>query len=242
MNNRVVVLLVTSVLATTGWTAEKNRASKQESIGVGSGAAIGAIAGGPIGFVIGAAFGGWLGDRFHHEKSERLASEERYTQAQAEVGSLQGRLVGREREVARIASELSTERTAHRNELKQALAIEVFFRTEDSVLDGATEERLVQFAQLIVPIEGALIHLEGHADGRGDEEYNALLSAARASAVRDALIRGGLPAERILLSAEGETHATAEEKDVDGMAMERRVQMWLVDVDDTDRVAQQAQE
>ena len=242
MNKAVVVLLVTGLSATTGWTAEKDRASKQESIGVGSGAVIGAAAGGPIGFVIGAAFGGWLGDRFHHEKSERLASEGRYQEAQVQVDSLKGRLVGSEREVARVASELSTERNTHRSKLQQALAIEVFFRTEDSVLDGATEERLAQFAQLIMPMERTLIHLEGHADGRGNEEYNALLSAARATAVRDALIRGGFAAERIILSAEGESHSIAEDKDVDGMALERRVQMRLIDVDDTHRVAQQAQE
>jgi len=239
MYSKVVVLLVSGLLATTGWTAEKGRASKQEGIGVGSGAVIGAAAGGPIGFVIGAAFGGWLGDRFHHEKTERLASQERYHEAQAEVVSLESLLAGSKREVSRAVSELERERVAHRGELTQALAIEVFFRTEDSALDGATEQRLAQFAQLIMPMEGTLIHLEGHADGRGEAQYNALLSSARASSVRDALISGGLPADRIIVSAVGESHSTAAEQDVDGMALERRVQMRLIDIADAPRVARQ---
>ena len=45
--------------------------SKQESIGVGSGAVIGAVAGGPVGFIIGAAIGAKIGDTMH-QKNERI--------------------------------------------------------------------------------------------------------------------------------------------------------------------------
>jgi outer membrane protein OmpA-like peptidoglycan-associated protein len=237
MRSKVIALVVGSLLATTGWTADKDNASKQETIGLGSGAVIGAAAGGPIGFVVGAAFGGWLGDRFHHEKSGRLTAENRHADAETRAATLETRLSGNERRAARLAADLERERLAHREDLQQALAIEVFFRTEDSALPGDTEERLAQLAQFIAPMDGALIHLEGHADGRGDEQYNAELSAARAGAVRDALVRGGLPAERIVVHAAGETGATAV--DVDGMALERRVQMRVVDIDgDINRVAQ----
>ena len=40
-------------------------ASKEEKVGVGSGAIIGAIAGGPVGFIIGASIGAKLGDTLH---------------------------------------------------------------------------------------------------------------------------------------------------------------------------------
>jgi outer membrane protein OmpA-like peptidoglycan-associated protein len=242
MNKRLIVLAVSGLLATSGWTAEKNRASKQESIGIGSGAAIGAAAGGPVGLVIGAAFGGWLGDRFHHEKTERLAAEERSAQAGEKAGMLERRLSGRDREVAQLEAEIEDARLAHRAELKQALALEVFFRTEESALDAATEERLTELAQFVAPIDGALIRLEGHADSRGTEKYNNELSAARAAAVRDALLRGGLAAERIVVEAAGESHATATEADVDGMALERRVVMEIVDSSDGARVAQHSEE
>lgn len=239
MKYTALVVLSASLAAAPAWSAEKERASKQESIGLGSGAVIGAAAGGPIGFIVGAAFGGWLGDRFHHEKSERLAADARYDDEKVQNVSLRNRLSGSELKVAQIESELSATRSAHRSELQQALAIEVFFRTEDSALSGDTEERLAHLAQFIAPMEGTVIHLEGHADGRGEEKYNAELSAARAGAVRDALLRGGLAPERVVLHAEGESRSTATQEDVDGMALERRVQMRIVDIDaDINRVAQ----
>jgi outer membrane protein OmpA-like peptidoglycan-associated protein len=242
MKSKVIVLLAGSLLATSGWTAERNRAPKEEAIGLGSGAAIGAMAGGPVGFIVGAAFGGWLGDRFHHERSERLAAAERYERTKEEKSSLEGRLADSERRAARVESELTTERIAHREELKKALAVEVLFRTEESGLDPQIEQRLAEIVELIGSMDGTLIRLEGYADARGTEDYNEQLSAARAVAVRDALIRAGMPASRIVLSAAGESTATAPEQDVDGMALERRVQMSIIDVDDASRVAQQSLE
>ena len=56
------------VLALCSQTAAAD-ASKEETIGVGSGAVVGALAGGPVGFIIGAAVGAKLGDNMH-KKSE----------------------------------------------------------------------------------------------------------------------------------------------------------------------------
>lgn len=244
MSKRLSVLLVASVLAANGlmaepgWTKERDRASKEEGIGLGSGALIGAAAGGPIGFVLGAAFGGWLGDRFRHEKTARLAAEDAHQRAEANVMTLNGRMVTSEREIARLASALQSERTAHRNDLEQALGIEVFFRTEQSTLDETTGQRLAELASLVAPLGDTTIHIEGYADKRGKDDYNAALSTARATAVRDAFVTGGVPAERIVVTAQGETLATAEENDADGMALERRVAIRLVD-SKTHRVALQ---
>jgi outer membrane protein OmpA-like peptidoglycan-associated protein len=41
--------------------------------------------------------------------------------------------------------------------------------------------------------------------------------------VRDSLIAGGLPAERIVIRAHGESEAQTPAGDVDGFALERRV-------------------
>jgi outer membrane protein OmpA-like peptidoglycan-associated protein len=242
MRNKVIVLVVGSLLATTGWTGERHRAPKEESIGLGSGAAIGALAGGPVGLIIGAAFGGWLGDRFHHEKSERIASEQRYDEARTQATTLEHELGTTKYQAAAIGAQLETERVAHRRELQQAFTIEVFFRTEDSVVGGEVEERLAKLAELIAPMDGTLIRLEGHTDVRGTEDFNAQLSAERAVAVRDALIRAGMPAERIVLNAAGEGSSTAIEQDADGMALDRRVEMSVVDLTDTSRVARETQD
>jgi outer membrane protein OmpA-like peptidoglycan-associated protein len=238
MRKKLIVLIVGSLLATPAFAAPKNRAPKEESIGVGSGAAIGALAGGPIGFVVGAAFGGWLGDRFHQERSARREADQNAAQASAHAASLEQLLAVSERLVAEKNAELFTQRVAHRRDLQEALSVEVFFRTEEAGVAGATEERLTKLAALVEPMEGAVIRLDGYTDVRGTEAYNSTLSTARAEAVRDALIRGGMPAERVIVTGVGETASTAGELDSDGMALDRRVEMNVVDVDGESRVAE----
>ena len=238
MRKKLIVLIVGSLLATPSFAEPKNRAHKEESIGVGSGAAIGALAGGPIGFVLGAAFGGWLGDRFHQERTARREADEHASQASAHAASLEQLLAVSERLAAEKNAELNSERVAHRRDLQDALSVEVFFRTEEAGVVGATEERLSKLAALIEPMEGAVIRLDGYTDVRGTEAYNSTLSTARAEAVRDALIRGGMPAERVIVTGVGETASTAGELDTDGMALDRRVEMNVVDVDGESRVAE----
>ena len=182
--------------------APKNRAPKEESIGVGSGAAIGALAGGPVGLVLGAAFGGWLGDRFHDERSARRDGRRARRCRRAPTRARSRRCSPRAsaRSPRRTPSSIS-ERVAHRRNLQEALSVEVFFRTEESGVGGTTEERLAKLAALIEPMDGAVIRLEGHTDARGTETFNSTLSTARAEAVREALIRGGMPAERVIVTA-----------------------------------------
>jgi outer membrane protein OmpA-like peptidoglycan-associated protein len=247
---KVIVALIGSLLATSSFAGPKNRAAnaessgshpaKEESIGLGSGAAIGALAGGPVGLVLGAAFGGWIGDRFHNERTARREADERAAQASVHAGSLAQLLAASERVVAEKDAALVGERIAHRRNLQDALSVELFFRTEESGLAGATEERLAKLAALAEPMEGAVIRLEGHADVRGTDTFNTTLSTARAEAVRDALIRGGMPSDRVIVTAAGETGSAAPERDVDGMALDRRVEMSIVDVDGSSRVAELA--
>ncbi len=247
MYSKLVVLLVGSGLATSSFAGERHRAhkaeraAKHESIGLGSGAAIGAMAGGPVGLILGAAFGGWIGDRFHHEHDARLAAEQSGEQERARTKTLEARLAASESAASQAGAEFVAERTQHRRDLEEALSIEVLFRTEDSAIAPPTEEHLAKLVAMVVPLDGAVVRLEGHTDVRGTDRYNNTLAAARADAVRDALIRAGMPAERIVVSAAGKADSQATDKDADGMALDRRVKMSVVGLDDASRVAQSAQ-
>jgi outer membrane protein OmpA-like peptidoglycan-associated protein len=244
MKRTIVVLLAGSLAANTGWAGErthvkKDHPQKEESIGLGSGAAIGALAGGPVGLIIGAAFGGWLGDRFHHERSERAASDKRAGDAQARTESLSRRLSSTEQQLASSEADLESERGAHRVDLERAVALDVHFRTEDSAIDAGDEQRLAELASFIAPLDGTVIRLDGHADVRGTQKYNDALSVTRAESVRDALVRAGMPAERIVVTGEGSADATAPGEDVDGMAFDRRVAVTVLGLDDAGRVARE---
>jgi outer membrane protein OmpA-like peptidoglycan-associated protein len=255
MYRKLIVLGLGVALATSASAGERHRlhkaeraakrearAAQHESIGLGSGAAIGAMAGGPVGLILGAAFGGWIGDRFHHEHDARLKAEETSELALARTKTLETRLAASEAAAAQAGAALNGERAQHRRDLEEALSLDVMFRTEESAIAPSTEEHLAKVVALIMPLDGAVIRLEGHTDVRGTASYNDALATARADTVRDALIRAGMPAERILVSAVGKTDSQATEKDADGMALDRRVKMSVVGLDDTSRVAQSAKE
>ncbi|MEQ1567694.1 MAG: OmpA family protein [Myxococcota bacterium] len=69
------------------------------------------------------------------------------------------------------------------------------------------------------------LRIEGHADERGEESYNLVLSKARAAAVRDYLVRHGVSANR--LRSEGYGEMLAEGADPDGLAQSRRVDLFV---------------
>ena len=69
------------------------------------------------------------------------------------------------------------------------------------------------------------LRLVGHADPRGDEEYNMGLGQRRASSVASFLIDKGLPEARVETSSRGEMDATGS--DESGWAQDRRVDIKL---------------
>jgi outer membrane protein OmpA-like peptidoglycan-associated protein len=239
MMKQLAAVTIATLIAAPAWTAEKNSAPKEEKIGIGSGAAIGAMAGGPVGLVLGAAFGGWLGDKFHSERAERQDYAQRYANANAAVQSLEALLRGSERELSSLRTELSAEQRNFRDALEEALEVEVYFRTAQSTLDQVVEQRLTQIVGLINEIDDFTMVVEGHSDSRGDAEYNDQLSAERAAAVRDVLLRAGISPTRITTRAAGETGSRAAENDLDALALERRVNVTIVHPDSRNRVAQQ---
>lgn len=241
MFRQLIVLSAACAVTTTGWTQEKEGASKQEAMGVGSGAVIGAAAGGPVGFVLGAALGGWLGDRFHDERAQRESAEAAHARAQAELGELESVLARNKREIDRLESRLLAQQREHRSALQEALNLQVYFRTAETRLDDGAAERLARIGELIGPMDEVVVLLEGHADPRGDEAYNESLSAERAEAVREIFVGAGVPAERIAVSAEGENQSSAEDGDVDALALERRVDIRIAGSDGSrERVARRS--
>jgi len=193
-------------------------ASREEKVGVGSGATIGAIAGGPIGFLIGAAIGAKLGDTMHkkNESIDTLSSN---------FDSVNGEL-NRVRQVAR--PELVSM-------LEAGIAMDLLFRTDEHVLADTTGDRLARLAGTLAAMTDIKVQLDGFADERGDETYNLNLSAQRVEFVREQLVAAGIHPSRIQISAHGE--APAQDDSVDSYALERRVSLTLF-IDDAQSVAQ----
>ena len=67
----------------------------------------------------------------------------------------------------------------------------------------------------------------GHTDRAGSEEYNMALSLRRADAVRDALIKGGIPADAITTAGRGESEPAVPTADGVKEQANRRVEIIL---------------
>lgn len=237
MKNIILALTATSLVAGPAFADDSVRTNRHEAAGLGSGLLIGAAAGGPIGAIIGAALGGLFGDKYHDERTAHLEFESQYELARADIEELSDTLQGREQRIAEMQQTLVREERRYAAALQEALNAEVFFRTGESELSEESVERIGRIAGLVTSMDGFVVRLAGHADNRGDEEYNEQLSASRAAAVRDAMIAAGFPSSRIALSAEGENWSQAAENDLDALAMERRVHIELVTDENDARIA-----
>jgi len=237
MKDKLMIVVVAGMLL--GGLAradETNAASRQETLGVGGGAVIGAVAGGPVGLILGAALGGWLGDQFFQRTEERDQYWTELTSAQTELASIGTQLRSAEYELMLSAERQQDDQARWIETLARSVNVSVSFRTGDASVDEQTEQRIGQLAGLINELGPVVVDVEGYADARGDEEFNEQLSAERAAAVRDILIRSGVDAASISAVAMGEAFSGGEDADIDQHALDRRVEIRL-NVSHTDRLA-----
>jgi peptidoglycan-associated lipoprotein len=75
------------------------------------------------------------------------------------------------------------------------------------------------------PLKGRSMRLVGHADPRGNEEYNMALGGRRADNVAGAIASAGMDSTRMSTSSRGKMDATGT--DEDGWAKDRRVDIML---------------
>ncbi|AKT37966.1 OmpA family protein [Chondromyces crocatus] len=104
-----------------------------------------------------------------------------------------------------------------------------YFAFDSSRLDKGSQPTLDAIATCFSsgPLKGRGMMIVGHADPRGELEYNFALGHKRASSVAQYIQRRGVSAGKIGTSSKGELDATGD--DESGWAKDRRVQVLLVD-------------
>jgi peptidoglycan-associated lipoprotein len=74
---------------------------------------------------------------------------------------------------------------------------DIYFDYDKSDIRGDQQSSIQADAQFLGQHTNINVTIEGHADERGSTEYNLALGDRRASAVKDALVAGGVSASRI---------------------------------------------
>lgn len=196
--------------------------SKEENVGVGSGAIIGAIAGGPVGFIIGATIGAKIGDTLHKKNESIDTLSGSLDNSHQDLRNLNSSFDAVSAELERVQQVARPELV---NMLQAGIAMDLLFRTDEYVLADTTGDRLAALAGTLASMPDIQLRLDGFADERGDVAYNFKLSEQRVEFVRDQLVAAGIHPSRIQVAAHGE--APAQDASVDSYALERRVNLTL---------------
>ena len=106
---------------------------------------------------------------------------------------------------------------------------DVLFSSGQAQLVEGGRSSLEEVVDLLQTEPDKKIRVEGHTDSRGDAEANLQLSTQRAESVREALISLGVASERVTASGMGEDFPISSNEDEEGRALNRRVDVILLD-------------
>ncbi len=184
----------------------------------------GAIAGGPVGMIAGAITGAFLADQTRKAyDSEIKIQKQDATMTQMEIS-----LAEHEQTLANMEVEL-----LHK------LTFQVLFATGSDKLTELDHTRVEKLANYLKAHPNLNVNLDGHADIRGTDEYNNVLSLERAKSVKEALIASGIKSSRITHQGLGSEFAEAEKGDKEDYAKDRKVIIDIYPTDEgSDSVAQ----
>ena len=210
MNRILIISCVATMLVIAGCaTDDPNKRSK-------IGAAIGAVVGGVVGHQADGKKGKYVG---------------------AVVGALGGAAVGNymDKQHTELQKELAAE--AARNELqiielpgnalKIGLASEVSFDVGKHDIKGSAIPTYQKIGNILKSYDKTMIHVVGHTDSSGSDEYNQSLSERRASSVSNQLMAQGVANTRVRLEGRGEREPIADNGSAEGRTRNRRVDIVI---------------
>ncbi len=104
---------------------------------------------------------------------------------------------------------------------------EAYFAYNSSAIDPKANEILKKLSDCFTtgPLAGTPVRLIGHADPRGDEEYNMVLGGRRADNVKKVLVRLGSRSEQLETTSRGELEARGT--DEESWARDRKVRVEI---------------
>lgn len=111
---------------------------------------------------------------------------------------------------------------------KVSLTTDTSFGFDKSMLEPEGMNRLKKLQAELQNAKVDSILATGHTDSIGKASYNQKLSIRRAQAVKDYLVKLGLPSDRIFIEGKGATQPVASNKTSQGRARNRRVDVEVI--------------
>lgn len=102
------------------------------------------------------------------------------------------------------------------------------FEFDKAELRPEDRELLSRVTGILLTSKDYTVSVNGHTDDVGSEEYNQSLSVRRAQAVRDYLVKAGLPPEILDVTGHGKTRPLVKGTSPEARARNRRVELGIV--------------
>lgn len=104
----------------------------------------------------------------------------------------------------------------------------IYFETGKAVLRPESYDALDQVFRFLENNPGMKLEISGHTDNTGSLRINQRLSTARAKAVVDYLVSGGIPAEMLIFEGYADTQPVAPNDTPEGRERNRRVEFKVL--------------
>ncbi len=111
------------------------------------------------------------------------------------------------------------------SEKKRATVYGIYFDFNSAVIKPRSEKVLRTIVEVMKKDPDWILTVEGHTDNIGGNARNQELSAARAAAVKAALVERGVPADHLDTSGHGASNPKETNKTLAGRARNRRVEL-----------------
>jgi len=161
-------------------------------------------------------------------RQEATSAKESAAQAQAEAAAIRKKA---EAEVNRLEAALGQVAETRRTALGLVMNLgsdHLKFEFDKADLRPEDRELLSRIAGIILTSHDYTISVNGHTDDVGSDAYNQALSERRAQAVRDYLVKAGLPAQILTVQGHGKSLPLVRGTSEAARAKNRRVELGLV--------------
>jgi outer membrane protein OmpA-like peptidoglycan-associated protein len=161
-------------------------------------------------------------------RAEAASARETAARAQAEADRVRRQA---EAELQRLEGALNQIAETRRTALGLVMTLGsdyLKFEFDKAELRPEDRELLSRVAGILLTSKDYTVSVNGHTDDVGSEEYNQSLSVRRAQAVRDYLVKAGLPPEILDVTGHGKTRPLVKGTSPEARARNRRVELGIV--------------
>lgn len=188
-------------------------------------AGIGAIGGALGGYLLGDIVGG------RRDRTEKIVG--------AGIGAVAGAAIGnymdrQEREIRQSTAGTDVDVVRQGDDLILKMPSGITFATDSSAVQPHFRPTLDKVADVLDRYNRTYVDVYGHTDSTGADAYNLALSERRATSVAEYLASRGVERERLETLGYGETQPVASNDTEDGRAQNRRVEIKIVPVRESD--------